>query len=226
MLYKTIQLILLISSVIFVTSTVQLIDNTVEIVRITCASLKPQYWSFVGTLHTCITRNGTKVSTKKSSVVEKDRNSQIESLYFDDTSTIAFIPQNLKKSFPRLKMIVFDNQPIADLISDDLEQFGSDLEFFDVDRGHLTFLSANLFQHNSNLKYISFFGNPLKFIEPGFFNFIAQLQQLEVFNLESCGCIDMVKFGEDIKKSIWTHSCSDRSVLPLLKRSILLKNSK
>lgn len=186
--------------------------NSEEKVKITYESLRKQRWDFVGTLLTCITGNETRILTQNSTVFPH-HNSPIESIYIDNPSEIKFIPKNLKTIFPKLQMLVFDSQPITTLSSSDLEQFGDDLTLFDLDQGMLTFLKKDLFTHNRNLKHINFFGNPLKFIEPGFFDNIAQLNKLQFINLENCSCIDQAKFGIEIKRSIWIHSCGDRNII-------------
>lgn len=184
-----------------------------KIVKVKCKGTKLWHWNYVGELQTCDTGADTKVLTSNSVVDNLSNNNKIEAIIFEASSEVHFIPRGLKKNFPNLTTLYFQSQPMKTLSSDELEQFGSDLQFLRAIDGKITYLTKNMFVHNQNLKYIDFEGNPLKYIEGGFFENIAKLHQLKEIEMTSCSCIDR-RTNQKIDVVTWIHTCNNRSVVP------------
>lgn len=182
-------------------------------VKIICEMKGMEYWSFYrGNLLTCFTGGLTKVLTKDVIVDNGIKDNSIEAIYFQSSSEIHFIPQGLKENYPKLKAVYFETQPTLKSLSDrDLEQFGSDLEWFGVRYSKVSLLKKNLFRHNTNLKWIDFYKNPLQVIEPGFFDNISKMEKLVAIVLQGCSCIDESRVKPNIRNSTWSHNCNNQS---------------
>lgn len=139
----------------------------------------------------------------------------IELVHFDVPSEVHSIPKNLKSKFRSLKALRFDEQPIEVLRTDDLKQFGEDLELLMVIKGNIQYFEKDLFQHNPKLKFFQCSDHPLKYIEPGFFNNIREMQskmQLKTLILTNLTCL-----GDTVKDLLTIEEekmiCYDRSVM-------------
>lgn len=184
-----------------------------EKVKIKCEGTVTANSPILGHVLICYTGSDTKILTPNAVVENEAEDDSIEVIVFQPSSDVHFIPQKLKENFPELKAIEFLSQPLKKLSENDLEQFGNDLEWINVWQGKITFLPKNLFRHNRNLKKITFFKNPIKYIEPGFFENIAMMRKLEQIYLWDCNCISQYKIDSDIRYEDWKHSCYDRSVM-------------
>lgn len=114
----------------------------------------------------------------------------VDYLLIEEAKAMKLIPKGVKRKFPNLKAIHFENCGISYLDKFNLQQFGDDLVKLDLVGNSLTFLTSDLFEFTQNLKYIRFSGNHLKFIESGFFMSLNKLTDVVEFALRSCGCID------------------------------------
>lgn len=188
------------------------IGQTAEKVIIKCTELKSQFFGFVDDVQTCFS-NSVEVETKNAVIDDKSKDAKIEAFSFYLPSQVKFIPKNLQSNYPKLKLLRFIDQPLNNLESTDLKQFGANLEVFWVSNGRLTFLRKNLFEFNSNLKYIDIRLNKLKYIENGFFDNIVALHQLEAVFMGSNGCIDTAKYRKDFKTTPWQHTCNDSTAI-------------
>lgn len=162
------------------------------------------------TIKCCYIKGKTKILTSNVVVENKMKyDLSIQVIEFRYSSEIHFIPQGLKNSYPKLKWISFQDQPLKNLNKNDLEQFGSDLKGFRADRCDITSIEKNLFMHNPNLEYISFRSNPLKIIGPGFFGKISLMRHFKRIDLKDCSCIDHDIIDRDsITKMAYEHNCT------------------
>lgn len=208
----------------FAFSTVK--SREIRKVKIICEKTEIANWTVVEDLLICLTNNDTKVLKPNSVADNGIKNESIEGIEFRPESKVRYMPKGLKDNYPNLKAIYFHNQPLKTLTEDDMEQFGSDLEYFVVYYGEITFLEKHLFRHNPNLKYIRFLGNPLKFIEPGFFEHISSMEKLERIDLRSSlSCINDQKAKPDIQHATWNNSCNDQTAMTMvIENNNLLKN--
>lgn len=140
-------------------------------------------------------------------MINDSEDTSIQGLGFQAQSSLKHIPQGLKERFPNLIGLYFDNTPLKMLTEENMEQFGSDLIHFHVTNSLIIYLSRDTFIHNFNLRFLSLFKNPLKFIEPGFFDVILKMDDLLLFDMRECQCINQFKENGEITKAKWTHSC-------------------
>lgn len=188
-------------------------SKEIEKVKITCDKTLIEYWPLVGDVLICYTAIGTKVLTPNAVVDSGSKNESIEAIEFQSPSEVHYMPKGLKENFPKLKMIHFSDQPLATLNENDLKQFGGDLECFNVKNCKLAALPESLFRYNPNLKHLNIAGNPLKYIEPGFFENISKMKQLGRIFVGNSACIDQEEIKPNIQKATWTHTCNDQSVM-------------
>lgn len=182
-------------------------DTTVSA---SCSRIDTSKWPYVAILKTCWFGASMKIQDNDTSLKYLDEEGthdtgSIEAVMFTSASEIHFLPKNLKTIFPKLKVLSLFIQPIKNLESADLKVFGNDLQFFRADKCQISSLDANLFEHNKHLKYIDFGGNPLKNIDPEFFNNLSKMVALQEVDLRNSRCIDQRKIKSDLKKPKWDH---------------------
>lgn len=188
--------------------------NAVERKEMICHHIDANSWQFVGVVKTCWTGEETKITStndtvyyRKSSINDTD-NEIVQAVAFDSDSEVFFLPNGLKETYPNLKVLSLFRQPIQTLHSDKMLQFGDDLQVFRAYKCHLTFIAANLFEHNGGLKYIDLSQNPLKHIEDGFLENVSKILRLQQLELINSGCIDKQAKKSHVKGvDKWSHSC-------------------
>lgn len=94
---------------------------------------------------------------------------------------MTFLP-NFKSKFPKLKAISVQCG-LKYIFVDDMKPFGSSLDFANFFGNDITYLDADLFEFNQNLKYVSFGENPLKFIDPEFVKNLKSLTSIQYVGL-------------------------------------------
>lgn len=134
---------------------------------------------------------------------------------------LKFLPSGIKEMFPNLKVLDIKKCGLMHLDVNDMLQFGSDIVAIHLERTRLTVLENNLFQFNTNLMSISIIENPLKYIDPQFFDNLKRRKgTLETVELNGdCSCIEYGgrKFkkseGHDIETFMWhIDDCNDIDV--------------
>lgn len=173
-------------------------------------------WWDIELVHGCYL---TATVRKSDDFVDRSfQNTECTGLAFYHPYEIRYIPQGLKKAFPNLKALWFHGQPMETLCNEELEQFGSSLEYFHFNNGGLVYLTKDPFKFNPNMKSIVIGGNSkLIFVEPEFFVNIKNLQQLKRIQLSENHCISQSKLSPNIDQT-WNHTC-----LPQLPRSCISK---
>lgn len=92
---------------------------------------------------------------------------------------MSFIPKGVKKIFPKLKNLEIVSCNLTKLEKTDLEQFGVDLSAAIFTGNNITFLPADLFDHNPNIQMIIFHDCPILSIDPGFFVNLRTLRKIK-----------------------------------------------
>lgn len=136
----------------------------------------------------------------------------IEMFSINDAKKFNFIPFGLKKSFPRLKAIRVLDSFLIHLDQQDMQQFGADLQNARFWNTKLTALEEGLFIFNSNLIYIDFDGNPLKYIDPQLFENFKRMKSLEIVELAGSGCISQrcsIKNNNPCHAFNWNSTCNE-----------------
>lgn len=204
------------------------INKVIEKVEIKCSELQNHIWSN-STWKTCLANSDTKILTSTAIIINKSKDLNIQGIQFWQPAQVNYVPQGLKDKFPKLKMLNFNGQSLKSLSDVDLKQFGADLEFFRASYCKLRSIMKNLFVNNPNLKYIDFKGNPLKFIESGFFENLANMKSLIEIDFKNCDCINLMETRKAAVKFKWTHKCtSDEAAvsLPDTEVAVTAKTSK
>lgn len=189
-------------------------DDQQTKVQILCTKSDNQKWEKVGKLNTCVARKDTKIDSPNSYIDNGDDTINFEALSIQTGSGVRYFPQGFKHSFPRLRVLHIKNGKFTSLTEYDLMQFGIEFELIHIEIGEISILPRNLFRHNPNIKHIIFEKNPLKFIEPGFFENLSVLNNLVRVDLIDCNCINEKfesKSGRGIKIDILNYgSCTER----------------
>lgn len=166
-----------------------------------------KYADYPGVENMCLVDKSVQVLAPCAQVDNAAFDELITNIWVPDNVNLHYLPWGLKKIFPNLKKIdIASNDTFKHLDKQNLQEFGDDLEHFSVVYGNLTVLKKDLFDYNRKLKFIRFFGNPLKYIEPGFFENIAKMKHLKFFDLANCNCIDEYRSSGFHKE--WTHNCT------------------
>lgn len=94
------------------------------------------------------------------------------------------------RKFAKLKAISMIHCRLIQLEKNDLHQFGVHLEAIDFRWNELQSLAADVFDFNSNLKYVKLSGNPLTRIPAELFMNLRRLRNLGLIHFYDCDCID------------------------------------
>lgn len=176
-------------------------------VKIECSDVRRYEWTHAGVLNICFVRGDLQSVDKFDKIDNGVANMAIQALGFQVQSKLKYIPGGLKKYYPNLVGLYFDETPLQILTEKNMEQFGTDLIHFHVTKSLITYLSKNLFKHNPNLKFLSLSNNPIQYIELGFFDVITRMDDLLLFDVRNIKCIDLKESSNDIKSNVWVDSC-------------------
>lgn len=181
-------------------------------VKITCTTLQSTKWSYLGDIQTCGTGEGLEILSQNSIVDNGSKDTSIIAVSFYSPSQVYYMPQGLLDNYPNLKGLYFHTQPLHTLRRRDLKQFGTHLEYLQIYKCQISFLTKNLFRYNTNMKYINFETNPMKYIEPRFFENLSKMKYLEQATFLDCSCIDLNIYKPKIQDAEFQHKCNDRAI--------------
>lgn len=183
--------------------------------KIECKNISSTQWKFMNRKYiTCrdwpIFMVVDKPDMEISEVLHQD-GSEVTNLYrievlWIEFAQMYFMPNGIKMKFLNLKAIKISKCFLKYLNRKNMRQFGSDLEHAIFNDNQISILGADLFQFNPNLKEINFDMNPLKFIDPGFFENIKILQHIKYVSFLNSQCIDQgftLDEHGDIQSYIW-----------------------
>lgn len=184
-------------------------------VNIVCVTLdNDNNFSFIGSVYNCRNWQGnldfvrapnsaiTSITFKNGSAVATAN--QIEML---DMSfiTINFLPTNFRSKLPKLKALRLNHANLLSVNKEIMKQFGNSLEFLDLDRNQLTSLDGNLFENNLKLKYVSFNTNPIRHIDPMFFETLKKMNDIKVVFFMGLSCMNQQFNGVNITTFEWNN---------------------
>lgn len=192
---------------------------------IICQGISEYLWSDVSTILTCMADKSTN-STIARSLVSSVKHSngseivnaaKIEGLWID-YATVKFIPHDIKNRFLNLEGLRVTRCGLLRVDREDMRQFGSLLKYLDLSSNKLISIDADLFEYNYNLKEISLASNPIRYIEPAFFENLKSLNNIEKIDLTppafETGCIEQffrTMDGYSIANFPWEHECFDEN---------------
>lgn len=179
----------------------------VERVNISCQYTRTSYWDFLGNLNSCYGAE-VEVFNRESEVNNTVKSNDIQAILFTFRSKLHFMPAKMKDNYPKLRALLFQGQPMESLSKFDLKQFGSDLEYFDMQGFRLRYITQDLFIYNPNIMCIKFHGNSLKYIDVKFFENIPRMRKLEMISLVSDPCVDIKLLRKEFPNK-WVQNCSD-----------------
>lgn len=194
-------------------------------VKIVCSQVYIVYYAIVGELLQCVANrslNSTIPETSVTSVVQSSRSAaidpvdltQIEALWIEFARSIKFIPSGIKKNLPNLRALFLKNNGILTVNKENLREFGDSLGNLDLAGNQLTFIDDDLLVYNPNLRDISFYDNPIRHIDAGFFDNLRNKESLGFVNFDSAGCINQQFAGylgfDNMDTFIWKNEgCND-----------------
>lgn len=192
-------------------------------VKIICDGIAAKsYWT-LGWFTTCyvnVTINTQFSDSTITSVVDSDSEtltdpSIVKGIFLNGISDITrfrFIPAGFMIHFPNLIALNITDSNLISIIKENLQEFGSSLEVLDLSFNLLISIDADLFEYNSNIKYVGFNGNPLRYIEPAFFTNLLNLKSVENVNFNSVSCMSQQLIGVTLKQNQWVNGdCFDQS---------------
>lgn len=107
--------------------------------------------------------------------------------------TINYFPKGLDKLFPNLEAIQLLHSPLKSIEQSDLKPFGSKLKKFIVGGNQIESLNNDLFEYNSELRWIGFQENKLKSVGK---NILKPLKKLQRAYFDDNECIDKAALNE------------------------------
>lgn len=195
---KSIVSVLLVIFVAFATNLVESKDCSVKII---CSDIEDHYWyKYQNHFVTCMVDKsmssatfGASVSTAKHSNGSEIANvAEIEGFLIKQSppAAVKFIPFGLKKKFPSLKALLFDQTDLQVVKKENLKEFGDSLQYLYLMKCKIISIDADLFEYNSKLKFINLYGNPIRYIEPDFFKNLIPMDYIDEFNFMNAGCMN------------------------------------
>lgn len=169
-----------------------------ENVTIICNRVSFYHFQVVGRLLTCKSSNKSMNSTipesMLSSVVHANESevkniNEIETLYVNNAD-VEFLPTGIKNKFKKLRALYIQSSKLLSITKENLEEFGSSLEFLWLPDNNIVAIEADLFEYNANIKVFSLNRNLVYYIEPAFFINLMRLKKIQNVNLQSIGCMD------------------------------------
>lgn len=125
-------------------------------------------------------------------------------------NSVKYLPAGMKIKFVKLIAMEVINSGLIHLEMEDLKQFGDDLLFLDFSKNSLSALEGDLFHFNPFLKYIRLHDNPLRYINPSFFQSLKKMEHIFYVRLFDSHCID--QHSESPAKHEWDYKkCNDRT---------------
>lgn len=125
-------------------------------------------------------------------------------------NSVKFWPADIKKKFPKIVQFEIMRSGLTHLEREDMRQFGDDLIQVNFDGNLLTALEGDVFEFNLNLEYIGLHHNPLKFIDPQFFQNFLKLRKLKWVEIQNSDCINQASRAPRIMN--WrADKCSDET---------------
>lgn len=134
-----------------------------------------------------------------------------------DGAKVKFIPTGITSKFPNLKALTIASSGLLSVGKENLREFGSSLEFLWLKSNSISFISADLFVFNINIRLIGLEGNPIRHIEAEFFANLKKLSNVadvEIGGSEACmsGRRFQTSSGHNITTFVWNSTnCSNET---------------
>lgn len=188
-------------------------------IKFTCTTITNVSLAVVDHVLACIADNSiisTLPNSSVSLVVHRD-GSKVENLTEIKTvwirnSLVKFVPSGIKNKFVNTRAFIIYSSGLLSVKKNNLMPFGDSLEYLDLYDNLLTSIDSDLFQYNPSLKVLSLDRNPIRHIEPGFFESLEKIN-LEWAKLTGLACMDsffQTLKGDDIATFVWNNeSCFD-----------------
>lgn len=168
-------------------------------VQITCDNVSSDDHRANGEDLTCWSdsMNVLTADVSVSSVVDKNNSdfanlTEVKEFVIHGSSIVKFIPNGISDKFPHLKAFKIYLSQLLSVGKDNLKGFGDSLENLDLYGNRITYIEADLLEYNTNLNYISFNYNPIRFIASEFFLNLKKLKNVGVVWFGSAACIDQI----------------------------------
>lgn len=150
---------------------------------IECSFLEASYWSTFDKPYACVVYELRAAENVKETItnVTTGASGQLgEGLTFNDVIVLDLrgfcniIPTGFDTFFPNLLGFSVYKTKLYTVSSDNLKQFPKLRELW-IYSNALEYLPSNLFEHNSDIEYIHFHGNQIKFVGSDFFSKVPKL---------------------------------------------------
>lgn len=179
-------------------------------------------------IRTCNSKNSLNVITPNASVssvvpqiksdVTKLDWTKVHALWILDSS-VKFIPSGIKNHLPKLSVLKIHRSGLLRLKKENLKEFGIELQHLDLWNNEISTIDADLFEYNTNLKYVNLKWNKFRFIAPQFFENLKSFKNLAVVEFNPAGCINQdcltsTSIGHSMSTFKWNiATCTDMSAI-------------
>lgn len=197
---KIVVSVLLVIFVAFARNSVESKDCSSNDVKIICSAIEDHYWyKYKNHFLTCFvdksmssTNFGASVSTVKHNGSEIANLAEIEGFLIRESppAAVKFIPFGLKKKFPRLKALQFDQTDLQGVKKENLKEFGDSLQYLYLIKCKIISIDADLFEYNPKLGFVNFNGNPIRHIDADFFKNLIPMKYFTYIGFLNAGCMD------------------------------------
>lgn len=202
-------------AIIMISETQQLPTSEITI-ELTCLDVFINTYSFVGQLVQCDVDSAIVTTSPKTSIVsvsyqkesELTDNRKIGALCIENAPSIKFIPNGINVQLSNLRAFLVKDSGLLSVSNVNLRQFGSSLEILDLTGNELSYIDADLFDFNPNLKDITFYNNPIRHISPDFFKNLQTMDSIDFIGLDKLSCMSQnfagyLDIDNDLKTFSW-----------------------
>lgn len=176
-----------------------------EKIEIVCKEISFASYKSIGNVSTCNCEESLIVSTSDasmSSVLHKSviaTVTKIEGLYIDGAS-VKFIPHGIHFFFPILRVLWIRSCGLLSVNKENLKPFGDFLEYLRLEENEITSIDADLFEYNTNLKFIDLSYNPLRFIAVEFIENLMKMKNTARVLLHFAICVNQEFYTSTLEK--------------------------
>lgn len=137
-----------------------------------------------GSTFTCTVKDSSDITQPNTTITgintcskPKGGEKEVE-IFYAVAKIIRYIPSGFKEFFPNIWGLRLDNTQLKYVTKEDFKQFGTSLKMFTSYLNHIEFLEKDLFIYNTEIEYVNFRLNRIRYIDPAIFDNLKSLNNL------------------------------------------------